>query len=292
MPTISDLSTPHGKNHIGTITLCLPSSFSGGELVVKHNGSVVTYNWGPEILTPTSHSIAWAFLYSDCEHEVLPVKSGYRITLAYDIFTTTEAPVTDSRTEPIARRLADLISSPAFFPEGVTLGFGFIHDYPTQDKWEGDGRVLKGLDSLLYDTLLQLRRKYKLKLEWSFAYDSDLELEEMIADGYLDRDYGRIPATVEHNFKYPDLISNRQYALENEYIGEDSEPKGIILVKSGARIRDDVIWLTAPKQFTKTGAYTAYGNNVGTVICRSLTAGSNGILLHRSMHARACTTSG
>lgn len=75
-------STPLGDSHIGTLMFCLPSPFAGGELVVRHEGHTTTFDWGKS----AQDTIAWGFLYSDCEHEVLPVISGTRITLSYDIY--------------------------------------------------------------------------------------------------------------------------------------------------------------------------------------------------------------
>ncbi|KIO20675.1 hypothetical protein M407DRAFT_81297, partial [Tulasnella calospora MUT 4182] len=66
--------TPKAENHIGTLLFGLPTSFSGGELILSDIAS--TFN------------LPWVFFYSDVEHEILPVASGHRLTLAYDIFTT------------------------------------------------------------------------------------------------------------------------------------------------------------------------------------------------------------
>lgn len=77
-------STPLGRKHLGTITVCLPTDFTGGELVVKQDGRIKTFDWGKTGSDSKSHKdhIQWAFLFADCEHEVLPVLSGTRVTLA------------------------------------------------------------------------------------------------------------------------------------------------------------------------------------------------------------------
>lgn len=93
----SHRDTPRSDNHIGSLVVCLPSTFSGGQLVIKQQNKTVNYDWAEACgagqicechywITMTEHS-AWAFLYSDCEHEVLPVSSGARLTLAYDVYT-------------------------------------------------------------------------------------------------------------------------------------------------------------------------------------------------------------
>ncbi len=63
---------------IGTLVVTLPSSYTGGELMVGHNEE-----WKAHRGTKTALSLV-AF-YADCRHEVLRVKSGYRITLTYNL---------------------------------------------------------------------------------------------------------------------------------------------------------------------------------------------------------------
>lgn len=58
---------------IGTLVVSLPSSHTGGELVIEHNGNTVTYR------APVTEVSVAAF-YADCRHEVKPVRTGYRVT--------------------------------------------------------------------------------------------------------------------------------------------------------------------------------------------------------------------
>ena len=63
---------------VGTLVVTLPSSYAGGELMVGHNEE-----WKAYLGSKTALSLV-AF-YADCRHEVLRVKSGYRITLTYNL---------------------------------------------------------------------------------------------------------------------------------------------------------------------------------------------------------------
>ncbi|WP_194813647.1 2OG-Fe(II) oxygenase [Nocardia sp. XZ_19_385] len=63
---------------IGTLVVTLPSAFTGGELVIEQQGTRVIDKGSPERLS-------FVAFYSDCEHEVLPVTDGYRITLTYNL---------------------------------------------------------------------------------------------------------------------------------------------------------------------------------------------------------------
>lgn len=82
--TLQSCSTPRGEDHLGTLMFCLPTTFTGGELVVRSKAAQqITFDWAAASLEGT---ISWGFLYADCDHEVLPVLSGTRITISYDVF--------------------------------------------------------------------------------------------------------------------------------------------------------------------------------------------------------------
>lgn len=53
--------TPHGDNMFGTLVVCLPSQFTGGALVTRHNGQEVTYDCADDPI----QNIQWAAFYSD-----------------------------------------------------------------------------------------------------------------------------------------------------------------------------------------------------------------------------------
>jgi predicted 2-oxoglutarate/Fe(II)-dependent dioxygenase YbiX len=63
---------------VGTLVVTLPSSYSGGELVVTHNEE-------SKVCPGSRTALSLVAFYADCRHEVLKVKSGYRITLTYNL---------------------------------------------------------------------------------------------------------------------------------------------------------------------------------------------------------------
>jgi len=64
-----------------TMVLVLPSTHSGGELVIKHLGREVVLDPRPE----EPSEIGFAAFYADCVHEVRPVKTGCRLALVYNL---------------------------------------------------------------------------------------------------------------------------------------------------------------------------------------------------------------
>jgi predicted 2-oxoglutarate/Fe(II)-dependent dioxygenase YbiX len=64
-----------------TMVLVLPSTHSGGELVVKHLHQEMALDLRPE----EPSEIGFAAFYADCVHEVRPVRTGHRLTLVYNL---------------------------------------------------------------------------------------------------------------------------------------------------------------------------------------------------------------
>jgi hypothetical protein len=53
---------------------------------VRHAQHSHTFDWGTNANGANESAIQWAAFYSDCEHEVLEVTQGYRITLTYNLY--------------------------------------------------------------------------------------------------------------------------------------------------------------------------------------------------------------
>ncbi|KAJ4123344.1 hypothetical protein NW768_009878 [Fusarium equiseti] len=62
----------------GTLVISLPSKHTGGEVVMKHCGEKMVYK-------SSDYNTSCAAWYSDVSHEVLPVTSGYRWVLTYNL---------------------------------------------------------------------------------------------------------------------------------------------------------------------------------------------------------------
>ncbi|WVQ85362.1 hypothetical protein IAT38_007527 [Cryptococcus sp. DSM 104549] len=251
--------TPRGKNHIGTLVFCLPSAFTGGELVIHHNGTDITFDWAEG----SKDTLSWGFLYSDCEHEVLPVKSGMRVTIAYDIFTS-EAdaikgeldPIRDSRLELLVDSFKELLD-PSFLPEGGDLAIGLMHSYATVSKNVGDelARNLKSGDALTLEAVrrLGLRSSFIAAfngIDDSRSYDFRFNNQMKLTHQYC---FQRDPT-----FKASTLISEDFFAVDggSSFDGDWLGPNG--LDTSGL-----LIWVIKPIHFTVKNTYTAMGNDAG-----------------------------
>jgi hypothetical protein len=69
---------------IGSLVVTLPSSFTGGALVVRHRDQAATYR-------SSKSDVSLVAFYADCRHEIKPVKSGHRVVLTYNLVVRGDA---------------------------------------------------------------------------------------------------------------------------------------------------------------------------------------------------------
>lgn len=101
---------------IGTLVVSLPSSHTGGELVVEHNGKSVAYS-------ASATEVTVAAFYADCRHEVRPVRTGYRVTYTFNLLMDS-APADEVPAEPSSEAARYLTE----------------HFATRVSRWEGDDR--------------------------------------------------------------------------------------------------------------------------------------------------------
>ena len=78
---VSHRDTEKADGMFATLVIVLPSIYSGGELLVSHKNTQMQF----DLRCPEPSDAAFAAFYADCEHEVLPVTSGCRLTLIYNL---------------------------------------------------------------------------------------------------------------------------------------------------------------------------------------------------------------
>jgi predicted 2-oxoglutarate/Fe(II)-dependent dioxygenase YbiX len=191
---------------IGTLVVTLPSSYTGGELMVGHNEEWKAYRGSKTALSLVA-------FYADCRHEVLRVVSGYRITLTYNLLLRgdTSRPAGD---EGAAAELADLLrehfrtpvpqyyAGPAADPPN-RLVYLLDHEYTARGLgW----RRLKGADA---------RRAALLR---SAAGKAGCEALLALADIKLT--HSAFPA--DETYGYRDWYGDYD-ADDDEYLGDESD---------------------------------------------------------------------
>ncbi|EJD46053.1 hypothetical protein AURDEDRAFT_103079, partial [Auricularia subglabra TFB-10046 SS5] len=121
--------TPRGEDMFGSLVLNFPVKHEGGALVLRHDGHEVKHD--PSNAAYTSpDQVSWVAFYSDVEHEVLPVTSGHRVTITYNLYFVKDVVSPQVKSEPLLQALKQLVADPTFMPDGGRLGFGLKHQYP------------------------------------------------------------------------------------------------------------------------------------------------------------------
>jgi 2OG-Fe(II) oxygenase superfamily len=130
---------------VGTLVVSLPSAHTGGELVIDHAGESTAYRASKEELT-------FVAFYADCRHQVTPVRSGYRVTLTFNLLVGAEAPAPEAApATELAHCLTEHFTTPAIPRYGSRdlglpnrLVFLLDHEYTQRGlTW----RRLKGADA-------------------------------------------------------------------------------------------------------------------------------------------------
>ena len=98
--------TEKTSDMFATLVIVLPSIYTGGELVIRHLGREARLDLG----CSDPSEAAFAAFYADCEHEVLPVTSGCRLTLIYNLSCRQpghrpQSPAYESERDRLAARL-------------------------------------------------------------------------------------------------------------------------------------------------------------------------------------------
>jgi len=292
--------TPKSERHIGTLVVALPFPFEGGALRISHEGKQVLFNWGEKHLSSTEEvCLPWAFLFSDVEHEVLPVTSGSRITLAYDIFSSAETPpsapqVVDGATLPFYSDLQAVLNNRDFLPRGGKLGVALSHTYAFNSA--GTSRRfashLKGADAALHRALLALGIPMQLRAVYS---PDDAYERHNYEWGHAEVDFGLVcdmfslphdeygPIGRPRRRYFPDFLHTSRTFQSFEGHNEWEQTQTHLLEEEfGAQIEPEIIcelgincqahiWISngpscsgarKPSQdaFSESGHYIAYGN--------------------------------
>ena len=130
------VDTPRSEKMFGSLVVCLPTQFTGGELIVRHHKEEIKYDWS-STASDTSSTLHWAAFFSDVIHEVLPVSEGYRVTLTYNLSYQSKASDStfDVKTCSFYELLQTALSNPAFMRDGGVLGFNSQYSYVFDTHW-------------------------------------------------------------------------------------------------------------------------------------------------------------
>jgi hypothetical protein len=258
--------TPRDDRMFGSLVVVFPTPHSGGELVFHHRGKEWTVDSAKDLLSQSVPSIAYAAFYSDVEHEVMPVKSGYRVTLTYNLYfgqpagMMTNLPFTPSvQPNELAFKTAlmELLADPTFLPKGGNLGFGLVYQYLINHE---SGMLAELIDSLKGSDAIIRRACKELSLDASlrvlYKTRRALVMLDKIGDfGEMEVE-SEITELREMGGKFIEI-----YREGDEEDGEEEETIGYGYGSFRLRVDEQVSWVTEMTELNRAkSTYIAYGN--------------------------------
>lgn len=78
---------------VASLVVSLPSTFTGGALEVHHDDWIATYRG-------SKTALSFVAFYSDCRHQIKPVRSGHRAVLTYNLLLKGGADVSGVAPDP------------------------------------------------------------------------------------------------------------------------------------------------------------------------------------------------
>ncbi|KAJ7441018.1 hypothetical protein B0H11DRAFT_1882487 [Mycena galericulata] len=276
--------TPRGEDMIGSLVIVFPTDHAGGELTLEHDGTTWTFDAAAKLTESSALSLAYIAFYSDVTHAVEPVRTGYRVTLTYNLFLSdrTNLVVLGQRVVPQPEKefedaLRTLLSNSAFLPDGGLLAYGLSHAYPIPTSVaEGCSRLahvlqlLKGSDARIRTVSERLGLSTHVKM----LYDSGekdwepLSGHDVVADDILDTEHvyegnefgdPGIKDEIERMGTIVERSEERVTELKNR-AGRGRETSEEPMDSVGEAV--PVHWVTQITDYTRVGsAYMAYGND-------------------------------
>ncbi|KAF9555441.1 hypothetical protein CPC08DRAFT_133245 [Agrocybe pediades] len=197
----SHVDTPHGDNMFGSLVIVLPTKHEGGSLVFRHEGQESVFDTAATVSSECTPVAAFVAFFSDVEHEVLEVKSGYRVTLTYNLyFVDPPKPpanlgVVPAEGDPMLNlksTLWKLLATPSMLPEGGLFAFCLKHKYPITPSSTIISEVasrLKGADVMLKELCEELSLDTSIKLMYLIEHGELMCLLDCYVDDIEDSFY-------------------------------------------------------------------------------------------------------
>jgi hypothetical protein len=159
----------------GSLVIAYPTPHVGGVLRFTKDDKSWSLDSGADLTAQQEPSIAYAVFFSDTDHEVLPVTSGHRVTVTYNLYlasATGEESVDSTAVSQMAENevalatiLESLLAKDDFLPRGGLMGFGLQYQYAVVAHGEVQDILerLKGVDAAVLSACRQLQLGVQIK---------------------------------------------------------------------------------------------------------------------------------
>ncbi len=213
------------KGMFGTLVIGLPSKHTGGELVVSFGGVEEIAGFSKD---SGDYKIDYAAFYADCDHEVRPLTSGYRVCLVYNLIQQKSGnKIQLTSLETYVEKLAEIFTKQrqdgSTKPHIVLLGHQYTPENFSEDQLKLNDRPKAGVllraaqNAGCYAKMCLVTSYLEGMPEDNGGYygnnddgDEDAEMAEIYEENlsiehWLEND---IPALSNVNFEEDDLIAS------------------------------------------------------------------------------------
>ena len=178
-----------------TLLVCLPSRHKGGTLVVSHDGESKEIDFDTKA---GAFNIQYAAFYTDCQHEIKPVTSGYRVCFVYNLTLARSkrqpsAPAHSSKVEQVTALLSKVFTRTSPDKIAIPLAHEYSQAGLSPDMLKGTDRscvevLMRAADQLGYQLHLALlthhqtgsvENEWEYEDRWSSKGDDDAEMGEV-----------------------------------------------------------------------------------------------------------------
>ena len=135
----------------GSLVIVFPTPHEGGALKLRapgpREGEMLewTFDSSGLLAQQDKPSIAYVAFFSDVEHEVMPVTSGHRVTITYNLYYTPDEPEPSKTLNQVSTNeqsfkaaLQAALDDQSFLSTGGNLMFGLRHQYPLATDYKSD----------------------------------------------------------------------------------------------------------------------------------------------------------
>ncbi|TFK62926.1 hypothetical protein BDN72DRAFT_848213 [Pluteus cervinus] len=259
--------TPRSEKMFASLVVVFPTPHEGGDLLLRHDGEEWSFRSSQILAQCTAPSAAFVAFYSDVEHEVTPVESGYRLTLTYNLYYADDQspqpiPLNPNSITPslpdsylLTVTLANLLQDPYCLPHGGFFGFGLRFSYPILSRkgirLRDIIKHLKGSDATLRMVCESLSLATSLQLvivnEGRWTYH-DVLLPETVDVSHYEQ---------ENEMAWDMILASHNPIRIYDVDDEDGNPP---------ENAEPVIWITPKTEYrTYEGQYVRYGNDASTI---------------------------
>ncbi|MEM1122791.1 MAG: 2OG-Fe(II) oxygenase [Bacteroidota bacterium] len=166
------------KGMFATLIISLPSEHTGGELVIQFEGQEEVIDFSG---ATSNYKLPYVAFYADCEHEVKPVTSGYRVNLVYNLVqkkgNAIRSPKFTDQVDELTGLIRSLETSFEHRPKAILLGHQYTPTNYSLDQlkhhdWPRAKALLEAAEKAGFFAKLGLLTHYRMgDLEGGGYYD-------------------------------------------------------------------------------------------------------------------------